>query len=1426
MVSVPLVWGALRTSHARLSLLVPRSRTARAAVAGLHTSGPALRPWTPAAGVEGAGETLDGVAPFATTLPYTRLPTPLPLDVRERQAGMRRNAQRIEEAAARAPEDEGAQDELSTLTLANADETYFPTTRSIENMALLQACLSTGLISRAHKLLQDMRADAHAMLHEMYDAREKLGVRAPSPAGMPVKPWAYNAMLHAYLAKAAQVDEAKERGVWVARAWELFDAMMDTQEPKLDPRPDPAALASMALGIAHLKQHNNYPADMRGLEAVLRAARQLTIPLDSVFSSSVMQSGAAPVPVEENEVAGTADAAGVSLLASPTGDSQVDLEAMLGYMREAATQLGDTTAQHELDAVAQTLSGAQERMQEAAQRTPQDPLEGIAEVRPVLKRDAEHPERAPEKPFNLQTLQESLAIMHDARVKVPDLYERQRWLEHSALEAARKRLQYDTEKLEELGLNTGALQSKTLQSWMWDWYQKLDRTLQRELEQMRERLQTNTASSFEAQLHPFLSLLPPSKMAMIVILEVMRMQGIGGVADGIKTTRALLQVGKSIETEYHANVISKHPEIFVQARAAQQMLRDRGLIDMAMRRDLKAWQERCDAENIEAQIPKWTQNVRARVGSFLVQHLMDVATVVRSARDRDGELWEEEQPAFYSTYQYIAGKKLGVIRLNEVVGRRLDKESVRETLHPRHLPMLVPPKPWLTHDSGGYFSVKTSAMRYKDSVEQSSYLRAASENNGLEVVLAGLDVLGNTAWNINREVFDVVLQVWNSGEGLADLPPAEMSEPEPEKPPEGDIKQKGIYLQRLRQWNLNRSSNHSQRCDINYKLEIARSFLGERFYFPHNMDFRGRAYPIPPHLNHIGNDLCRGLLKFADAKPLGSIGLRWLRIHLANVWGYDKASFQEREQFVIDHMDQVRRSATDPLGTERWWLGADDPWQCLATCIELTKAEDYPEGPEAFPSQLPVHQDGTCNGLQHYAALGGDMHGATQVNLRGGDRPADVYSGVADLVIRNIDERAAEGDETAQLLQGKVTRKVVKQTVMTTVYGVTFVGAKNQVMRQLVDRGDIPAENLWWTASYLAKLIMGCIGDLFAGANLIQEWLSVSARLIAKSIPPDRLEQAMRVNQSSRLPVRSRRSNGTPQTRVGKEQMTSVIWTTALGLPIVQPYRRVKKHQVSTAMQTVFIRDPNQNFEVNPSKQSSAFPPNFIHSLDATHMILTALECQSAGLTFASVHDSYWTHACDIETMSDVIRDTFVRLHSQDILVRLRNEFLQRYRGYKVPVSSLTPSVKMRSEREAEQAEQAADLEQTGEGEDAPVSDVADVEASPPEAEAEAEPAPAPAPRRTGGRRKKSDPDSIASQFLDLADVLPPIPAKGSFDVNEIKVCFPRRLPTASILTYCSARSTSSANAGIDPTALRVAPRRYPQHARSRPIPLLFPLSL
>lgn len=63
---------------------------------------------------------------------------------------------------------------------------------------------------------------------------------------------------------------------------------------------------------------------------------------------------------------------------------------------------------------------------------------------------------------------------------------------------------------------------------------------------------------------------------------------------------------------------------------------------------------------------------------------------------------------------------------------------------------------------------------------------------------------------------------------------------------------------------------HSAKSDFLLKLNIARSFRKlDYFYYPNNLDFRGRVYPVPPHLNHIGSDLARGMLLLGVGKRLG-----------------------------------------------------------------------------------------------------------------------------------------------------------------------------------------------------------------------------------------------------------------------------------------------------------------------------------------------------------------------------------------------------------------------------------------------------------------------------------------------------------------------------------------------------------------------------
>ncbi|EJD05121.1 DNA/RNA polymerase [Fomitiporia mediterranea MF3/22] len=1267
-----------------------------------------------------------------------------------------------------------------------------------------------------------------ACLHDCYDIHRAQylfdNLRNGSSSEAVLSPRLYNLFLEAYL-EMARTRDVDNREEWLEKAWLLYDGMESNWEAVAPSHGTYAVmmkiwLSKRRMGVTSSLYNEKDPSYM------LQCMMERKINVVSVVADRSL------TPADASEI-----------------------------IQELCREAAELNLQHVINDLGQ------------AQEIANDPLEGVPEVMPVkvLKHVIPTATDLPEgpidpstetaeaiktqeevTPFNIANLRKHLAeVAYAHRLLPDDTAARQKLLEASVYDLANERLKHESEKLEEVVGNEQKLMSAQLQKWMFDWHEKLQRRLTAEIEIIiRDEASVGPSrkdSNTKMRMGPFLSLLKPSKLSLITILELMRLQGTGGVTEGMKTARALLTVGKAIEMEYKAQILKKN-NVHVPVMSSFSLtaaggagaggggggaggggiggggvgrINDSGFFTRRAYEELREWRKAASKhfEDSQEWASDWTHAIRVRVASFLVDCLMDVATVTRTAVNRrTGEEIFEQQPAFFQSYEYLRGHRLGVIRLNPVVAERLQKDDIRATLHPRHLPMLVKPKAWINHDEGGYIYNKNSVMRLKDTQEQLTYLRHAAQAGHMEHVFASLDVLGSTPWVINREIFDVVLQVWNSGDRFVKIPEANYLEPEPVRPENYDTDQaaKTRYLMAWKQWQTNKANSHSTRCSVNYKVEIARSFLADTMYFPHNIDFRGRAYPIPPHLNHIGDDLSRGLMKFAEKKPLGTSGLRWLKIHLANLSGFDKGSFEERVQFVTDHMADIIDSAERPLEGNQWWVKADDPWQCLAACKELHHALESSD-PEGYESNLPVHQDGTCNGLQHYAALGGDAMGARQVNLDITDKPSDVYTHVADMVELKIKQDIETGNKYAEMLQGKVSRKVVKQTVMTTVYGVTFVGAREQIERQLKDRGDIAAHEVWGASAYLAKCVIASIGDLFSGAKAIQTWLTVCARLIAKSIPKERIDAAIEENIRREMKAaekaekawkdvdktitRFKQARALPFSRLPKEQMTSVVWTTPLGLPIVQPYRKTKRKQVMTSIQTVFISDPNAPSEVNTSKQASAFPPNFIHSLDATHMMLTALECNKAGLTFASVHDSYWTHAGSINKMNEIIRETFIALHESNVLERLRQEFLDRYKEYQIPLISLRSQSMLAKVKlskadlvalgkvDAKAAANVANEVEEAESDEEVAKAIGALPEEPDAVEDHEHAITHPSSSLSGvettekkkgrGRKAKVPTESAEvaaqkqpeyeSRFINLVDILPTLPKKGEFDVQKIK---------------------------------------------------------
>lgn len=181
-------------------------------------------------------------------------------------------------------------------------------------------------------------------------------------------------------------------------------------------------------------------------------------------------------------------------------------------------------------------------------------------------------------------------------------------------------------------------------------------------------------------------------------------------------------------------------------------------------------------------------------------------------------------------------------------------------------------------------------------------------------------------------------------------------------------------------WRKDVTSKRSKNRVITTALEAANEYVNyDAFWFPCNLDWRGRVYPMTAGLTTQGTGIQKALLKFAEGKPIGTEeALTWLKVHTANSYGLDKSPWDERIKWAEDNVDLIKRIAEDPLSTLEEWKGTDSPWLFIAACEQMDKY--YEHGLDAVVD-IPIPMDGTCNGAQHYAAMTRDTRGAFGVNV-------------------------------------------------------------------------------------------------------------------------------------------------------------------------------------------------------------------------------------------------------------------------------------------------------------------------------------------------------------------------------------------------------------------------------------------------------------
>lgn len=648
----------------------------------------------------------------------------------------------------------------------------------------------------------------------------------------------------------------------------------------------------------------------------------------------------------------------------------------------------------------------------------------------------------------------------------------------------------------------------------------------------------------------------------------------------------------------------------------------------------KVANRRIDQNDIN--IPDWSNKAKLLIGCWLLElviahtGLVERRFIIR--RGNDNVVFIVPTAA---TLAYVSSRTEAIALLN-----------------PDYSPMVVPPTRWKSAYGGGYLT--KGVKPYTLIKTRSKPILAAMSPEKAPLVFEAINRAQEVAWRVNPFILSVLETMWDRDYSLADIPPRF----DPEIPPKPhDIE---TNEDARRDWRAVAYSTHeairaisTSRVLFMHTLATAHRYSAfDRIYMPYQYDFRGRIYAVPS-LNPQGPDWMKGVLQFAEGKPLTEESAVWLAIHLANSGDFkiapklkaSKAPLGDRVAWVYENEETILATANDPFA-DWWWTEADKPFQFLAACKEWAGWREQGEG---FVSHLPIALDGSCSGTQHFSMALRDEVGGAAVNLIPCDEASDIYTLVLDKTVEALKCLAAGDDEDATvaaqwLSSNFLIRDTFKRPVMTFSYGSKRFGFREQISVDTLMpayrahtaalRGGRastwPFEGSGYKASLLlSKLIFEAVTEIVKAAALAMEWLTDTATVVA----------------SAGIPVR---------------------WGTPDGFRIEQSYRDQKSKRLNTMINGYYIqvrtREEREDAPIAKRKQATTFPPNYVHSLDGTHLRLTVVRAAEEGInSIALVHDSFGTHAADTPRFFQLLRETMVEMYrDRDVLGDLRRELSEQ----------------------------------------------------------------------------------------------------------------------------------------------------------------------
>lgn len=610
-----------------------------------------------------------------------------------------------------------------------------------------------------------------------------------------------------------------------------------------------------------------------------------------------------------------------------------------------------------------------------------------------------------------------------------------------------------------------------------------------------------------------------------------------------------------------------------------------------------------------------------QLGKFGVQACMDAGLVVHvPAVGAKGKMYYYEMAEDVQEYLHA-----------------YDNADVRGVLDTHAGTMQCPPDPWIRLHGGGYLSERrkqAAPLMALHGIRKSERkrLREIFTAENMPMVFECANYLQSIPLELHGPTLDRIKEYWKADAGRMGIP-KRSPPPKPRCPlPETWSRTDGTEeeLAVFAAWKREATKWYDSKREWAAKVREIGGFIrasqksSQALWLPVFMDTRGRWY-YRGSPNPQGSDLAKASLHFHEKKALGPRGVYWLKVAVANSFGFDKERMDARAQWTEDNWESILRALPAPEDHADVF-GKDSPWCMYSAAYELAQA--YASGdPESYCTGVPVHMDATCSGLQHLSAILLDVIGGRFVNLYDetfvGPKQ-DIYSKVATETIKALQLDLEDADEVirmyAQVWLGTgIPRDMAKTPVMTYVYGATLRGTAEFVedkSRELFGSDLFPEGVSGYKASmYLAKKLFQGIEATVPAAAELMRWL----RSVAQRQPK------------------------------GKR----MEWTTITGFAVQHDYQGFDETRVelrSCGTRTALVREFNDT--TLPLAMQNAIAPNFVHALDASHLTLVALAMKASGLSMLAIHDSFGTHPCDVDRMHEIIREQFVFMYKdRDILL-------------------------------------------------------------------------------------------------------------------------------------------------------------------------------